>query len=244
MGTKGTQPPKKENPYKVLYWMGAGLVVLALGVAALIMFVDTGPKERPPFERTLLWIYDAENPGSSALVALLEEGQEAGTLTVATAPAPAEVVALFQETGSARKALKEVESLVGRTVQNRVFLPYQTIQTLVDSVSGIEMGDRLLTGSDAVAYIKEGGEKGPERAFAVLMRMADIAMNKRAPNMSVSEGLALARQIETNMDLMAIPEVLGRWSGYSEPKIAHLPALTRESVSNLFQPDPADSATP
>ncbi len=218
--------------------MGAGLLVLALGVVALVMFAKPEPKEQPPFERTILWIYDADNPTGTGLVTVLEESREGGTLTAATLPAPDEAMAVFKSGGSARRAQKEVEAIAGRRIHHRVFLTYQVVGTLVDSVSGIELDGKLLTGSQAIAYVKEGGTRAPERAYAVLMAMADVAMNKRAPSMGVSEALALARQIETDMDLTAIPEVLQRWSGYPEPRIVHLQALTGEAVQDLFQPDP------
>ncbi|MFZ5813907.1 MAG: hypothetical protein ACOY93_01210 [Bacillota bacterium] len=225
----------------MLYWMGAGILLLLAGVAALVMLMPAQPKERPAHERSLLWIYDAESPSGPAIGLLVEESHQLGRLTAVLFPAPEEARAVFQKRGDVKRVQQKVAELGRRQVHHRLFLPYQVVEALVNGFGFVEVEGRRMDGPAAVAYIREDAARGPERAYQVLMAVS-VAAGERQPNIGVSEGLRLAGQIDTDLDLMAIPEVLGRWNGYGEQQVVPLPALTAEAVDKLFQPDPVEPA--
>lgn len=235
-----TQKPKKtaDNPYKVLYWMGGALLVLALGVVALVMLMPkpaTGPKDP---ERTLLWIYDETNPKGPASVAIIEESRSQGKLIAVPFPAPADAITAYEGSKS-RRAQDLIATQVGRKLHNRVFLSNKVISTLINASGGIKIDGTPMRGDEALAFIREGGDQSAHRAMQVMLAMADsVAYN--GVNMGVSEGLALARQVDTNMDLMAIPEMIGRWSDYSTVRVERPANFEPATLAGFLMPDPAE----
>lgn len=231
------RPTKRaENPYKLLYWMGGALVLLMLGVAALIMFMPKqnagGPKDP---ERTLLWIYDESNPRGPAAVAVIEESRSRSSLVAVPFPAPAEALAAFDGSKS-RRAQELLSGQLERKIHNRVFLTHKVLATLINASGGIQLDGTPMRGEAAVAYIKEGGDQSAHRALQALLAMADaVAVN--GVNMGVSEGLALARQVDTNLDLMAIPDLLGRWGDYQTFRIEQPANFELATIAQLLMPD-------
>jgi hypothetical protein len=238
LSTKGNRP--KESPYKVLYWMGGALLLLFAGVAALVMLMPSGPKEVPPYERTLLWLFDGEKPSAGGVAAIIEEAHQEQKLQAVSFPAPPEALAVFRSKSSARKAQDEVAKLAGRKVHHRFFLPYSVIEVLIKATGGIQVEGRTLDGPTAIRYITEDPVKGPDRAVQVMLAIADAAMNKQF-NMSAGEGLKLAGDLDTDMDLMSLPEVFQRWNSYPAPKIVTVPQLTPDAVKDLLHPDPVEA---
>lgn len=219
--------------------MGAGILVLLLGVAALVVLMPKSSKEPPTYERTLLWIYDGENPTGSGVGAIMEEAHQEGRLVAVSFPAPQQAREVFDNKYDAKKAQQQVAALAGRELHHRVFLPYSVIEVLVKATGGIEVESTTMDGPTAIRYITEDAAKGPDRALKVMLAVSDSAMYKQF-NLSAGEALKLAGQIETDMDMMKIPEMLQRWSGYQSPKIVQAEKLTPEAVKELFRPDPAD----
>lgn len=224
----------KGNPYKVLYWMGGALVLLVAGVLLLAQLAPGdggGPPPEP--ERTVIWLFDAANESATAQVMLLEESRLSAKLSAVAFPAPADLQAVHGGSHGSR-AQKELAAQVGREVHNRVFLPYSVVVTLIDAASGITVGGKDLSGAQAMAYIKEGGDAGPDRAARVMLALAD-AVNTKGISMGVSEGLRLAGQVDTDIDLTAIPDVLARWSQYQNPTVRAVPDV--ETAKTLLAPD-------
>lgn len=223
--------------------MGGALLLLFAGVAALIMLMPSGPREIPPHERTLLWIYDGENPGAGGVGAVIEEAHQEQKLQAIAFPAPPEVLAVFQRQSQAKKAQAAVADLVDRKVHHRFFLPYSVIEVLIKATGGIEVEGKGYDGPSAIRFITEDPAKGPDRAVKVMLAISDAAMNKQF-NMSAGEGLKLAGQVETDMDLMKLPEVFQRWNSYPSPKIVTVPRLTPDAVKELLYPDPVEEPKP
>lgn len=236
MSSKPNQP--KDNPYKVLYWMAAGLGLLMVGVVALIIL---RPKPQPAVprdpERTLLWMYDANNPSTPGSVAVIEESRSRATLVAVPFPAPQEAMAVFLP-GRGRKAHDELARLLDRQIHQRIFMPYSVIGTLVDATGGITLEGAPLSGSEAVAYIHAGGDKAARQATTVMLALADAA-STQGVNMGVSEGLRLMRELDTDMDLMAFPTVLQRWSGYSALRVEDPSDFSPAALQQYLLPDPA-----
>lgn len=221
--------------------MGAGILVLLLGVAALVMLMPSAPKEDPDYERTLLWIYDGENPSGSGVAAILEEAHKESGLVAVSFPAPAQAREVFTSQGKAKRATEQVAALSGREIHNRVFLPHQVVEVLIKATGGIELDGQSMDGPAAIRYITEDAAKGADRALKVLLAVADAAMYKQF-SLSTGEALKLAGQIETDMDLMKFPEVLQRWSSYQNPQIVQVDELTPAAVQDLLHPDPVPEA--
>lgn len=218
--------------------MGAGILALLLGVAALVvMMPSSGPKEKPLHERTLLWIYDKENPTGSGVGAIMEETEQEGRLVAVSFPAPERARQLFERQSDAKKVQAEVAALAGREVHHIVFLPHSVIEVLIKATGGIEVDGQTMDGPTAIRHITEDAAKGPDRALQVMLAVSDAAMYKQF-NLSAGEALRLAGQIKTDLDLMKFPEVLQRWSSYQNPQIVMVEKLTPEAVQGLLQPDP------
>lgn len=237
--TKGTRP--KENPYKLLYWMGAGILVLLLGVVALVMLRPVKSKEAPAYERTLLWLYDGSDPSGPGMAVLIEEARLENSLVALAFPAPEEARAIFKSKENARKAQRQVADLAGHQIHHRVFLPYQVVEVLTRAFGSIQVQGQVMDGPTAISYIRQDEAQGPARAMAVMMGIAEAAM-ERQPNLGVGEALKLAGQVETDMDLMKIPEMLQRWNGYRSQQVVPIPKLLPEAVKPFFHPDPVEPA--
>jgi hypothetical protein len=236
VSSKSNKP--KDNPYKVLYWMAAGLGLLMVGVVALIIL---RPKPQPDVprdpERTVLWMYDANNPNTPASVAIIEESRSRATLVAVPFPAPQEAMAVFAP-GRGRKAQDEIAGLLDRQMHHRVFLPYSVIGTLIDATDGIILDGDRLSGSAAIAYIHGGGDHAARRATAVMLALAEAATT-RGVNMGVTEGLRLMRELDTDMDLTAFPNVLERWSAYSALSVEDPADFAPATLKQYLLPDPA-----
>lgn len=217
--------------------MGGALLLLALGVVALVMFMPKqnggGPKDP---ERTLLWIYDDADPKGPAAAAIIEESRSQGTLIAVPFPAPAEALAVYEGSRS-RRTQDLLAQQLDRKLHNRVFLSTKVVSTLINASGGIKVDGTAMRGDEALAFIQEGGDQSAYRAMQVMLAMADsVAYN--GVNMSISEGLALARQVDTNMDLMTIPDVIGRWSDYSTVRVERPANFEADTLANLLMPDP------
>ncbi len=212
--------------------MGGALVLLFVGVAALIMLMPKPvPREASDPQRFILWVYDESDRGGPAAVAIVEESRSAGTLKVVTFPAPESARELLAK-GSPRKAHYEVARLLDRQIHHRLFLPHSVIATLIDASGGIRVDGRQLSGSEAITYIREGGEEEPARAMRVLLALADsVATN--GVNLSFGEAMGLASKLDTDMGATAIPKVLARWTGYGDPEIIPAPAVGPEAAAHL-----------
>lgn len=219
--------------------MGGGILALLLGVVALVLLMPSKPREVPPYERTLLWVYDSANPSGSGVGAILEEAHQEQRLSILAFPAPPEALAVFKSKDNAKKAQQQVATLAGRKVHHRLFLPYSVIEVLIKATGGIEVEGRHMDGPTAVRFITEDETKAPDRAQKVMLAVADAAMNKQF-SLSTGEALRLAGQVETDMDLMGLGDVFGRWNSYGEPKAVQLQKLTPEAANPWLQPDPAE----
>jgi hypothetical protein len=218
----------KGNPYKILYWMGAGLVLLVLGVVLLIKFAPHQQGAAPDPERTMIWLSD----GDSAQVLILEESRSAGKMAVTALNAPADVKAAYGGSHSLT-AQQKLAALADRQIHHRVFLPYSVVATLVDAAKGVMVDGRQLSGPEAIAYIKGGGADMPDRAARVMLALAR-AVSEHGVTMSATDGLRLARQVDTNIDLTDIPDVLARWSQYPNPVLR---AADAGGLPKVLMPD-------
>lgn len=227
------------NPYKVLYWMGAGVAVLLIGVVALALLMKTAPYVPADPERTLLWIYEAGNPGGPGALTVIEESRSRSALTAVPFPAPEAARTVYAEQGG-RRAAENVAALLQRRIHHRVFLPLTVVSTLIDAAGGISVEGKELNGSAAMAYLREGGYQGARRATLVMLALSE-AVSTRGVNMGVSQGLSLAQQVDTDLDLTAIPDVLGRWSSFAAPRVTAPSGADAAALQKLFLPDPAET---
>lgn len=224
------------NPYKVLYWMGAGVGLLLLGVVALAVLMKPEPREVPDPERTVLWLYDEAAKDGPAVITIIEESRKDNALHAVPMPAPEEARKTFKE-GGARRAVDTLAASLQRQIHHRVFLPYGVVTTLIDAFGGIRVESRDMNGGEAVSYIKAGGDQGARRATAVMLGLADAA-STRQPNLGMSEALGLARMVDTDLELMSLPDVLGRWSRYPSPQIEAPASFDPAALQKLLLPDP------
>lgn len=225
------------NSNKILYWMAAGVGVMLLGIVALVMFMpkpQRGPIPDP--ERTMLWLYDAGNPGGPAAVGIIEESRSKSTLTAIPFPAPEDARAVFAKEKS-RRTQQFLSEKLSRKIHHRVFLPFSVVSKLIDAAGGITVEGKSMDGAQALAFIREGGESGARRAAQVMLGLAEAA-STRGVNMSVSEGLTLAGQVDTDLDLMSLPNVLARWTNYQAPRIQTPMQAEYGHLQTLLAPDP------
>lgn len=209
---------KKGSSYRVLYWLGGGVLLLAAVILLLIKLApgrQGGPPPDP--ERTVIWLYDLNDPTAPAQVLLVEESRTQNTLSVRAFTASDALQKAFGGT-HAKTAQQHLSDQLGLPIHHRVFLPYSIVSTLIDASQGVTAGGRDLTGAEAIAYVRAGGEVAPDRAARVLLALAQ-GVAKRGIDMSASEGFRLARQVDTDLDLTVLPELLTRWSRYGAPSI-------------------------
>jgi len=226
------------NPNRLLYWLGGLLALLVAGVAVLIVLtLEPRDSDRTPIagpERTLLWIYDAQRPDAGAVAAVVEESRDLGALRVVAFPVPPDLVQVHTGAG-ARQAWQELERSLGRRVHHAVFLPAGVIARLTDAVGGIALENQSRTGAEAVAYLLEG-EDQPRRAVAVLLALAEAA-TARGVSLGFRDAMALAGQVETDLDLLSLPAILTRWSGYPAPQVETLATGDLAAVRDRLRPD-------
>lgn len=212
--------------------MGAGLLVLALGVVVLAIKMKGHNYVPPDTERYMVWIYDGADKTGPATVALIEESHSGGSLHALTFPAPDAARQAYGE--SPRKAQEALAALAGRQVHHRLFLPYSVVETLVDAAGGVTVGGKQMNGSAAVAYLK-GGES--RRAADLLLGLAD-QIQHYGIELTVSKGLSLARQVDTDLDLTGLPTLFQRWTSYPAPKVETPAKLDTASLDKMLLPDP------
>jgi hypothetical protein len=238
--------PKKSpkaggNPYKVLYWMGAAVAVLFLGIIALVMLSPKpGPYVAPDPERTLLWLYDQGNP-SVAAAAIIEESRSRGAFVAVPFTPNQEMARSFAASKSGSKVREELEGQLQHKLHHRAIMPYSVVSTLVDAFGGIAVEGKSMNGAEAVAYIGDGGSGSAQRATGVMLALS-AAVTQRQPNLGLGEALALARQVDTDMDLTALPDVLARWSSYTSPRVQAAPTGEPAAIARLLLPDPVAPA--
>lgn len=237
-----SKPAKKSNPYKLLYWMGAGVLLLFVGIFALVKLrPDPTPRERPANERTLLWVYDRSQKAGPALGIIIEESHVARSLSAVAFPVPDSIRQTYAARGPYQAQIA-LETELGRKLHHRIWLPYSVLGVLIDASGGVDVAGKRLTGEEAEAFISTGGEKGSARATEVLLGLVD-GISQRGIELSVSKGLTLANQIDTDYDLSAMPDVFGGWSSYAQPRVVSLTAFEKAGISQALQPDPAPSVT-
>lgn len=234
--------PKKSNPYKLLYWMGAALLLLFVGIFALAKFTPkSAPRVRPANERTLLWLYDRGDKGGPALGIVIEESREAGRLSAVAFPVSEEIRQTFASRG-ARQAQLALEKGIGRQLHHRIWLPYSVLGVLIDASGGVDAGGNRLTGEEAGAYITSGGEATSARASEVLLGLVD-GISRRGIELSMSKALSLAGQLDTDYDLTSMPDVFGGWSSYT-PTVTAVNSYDTVGISQVLQPDPTEAPKP
>lgn len=237
-----SKPVKKSSPYKLLYWMGAGVLLLFVGIFALVtLSPDKAPRERPANERTLLWVYDRSQKSGPAIGIVIEESHEARRLSAVAFPVPESIRQTFATRG-ARQAQIALETELGRKLHHRIWLPYSVMGVLIDASGGVDVGGKRLTGEEAEAYISEGGENGAARATDLLLGLVD-GISQRGIELSVSKGLSLANQIDTDLELTAMPDVFGGWASYATPQVVSFKQYDKAQIGQGLQPDPAPTTT-
>lgn len=232
------RPKKPASPYKVLYWMGAALLVLAVGITALVIYSNRNRQVADP-ERTLLWMYDANDPTAPAVATIIEESRSRSRLVAVPFVAPEAAQKAFAS-GDAKGAQESVATLVGRKIHHRVFLPYSVTATLIDAAGGINVGGQRLNGTKAMDLVRASGDQAAVRSAQVLMALAKSA-SANGVNMGVSDGLKLAQQMNTDLDLMGIPDVLKRWNSYQAPQVTPPTGGEPGAAQSLLLPDPSTS---
>jgi hypothetical protein len=223
-----------QNPYKVLYWMGAGLLVLLLGVLALALLRKPTSRTTADPERTLIWLYDT--PTGTTAAAIIEESRSLGTISAVPFTPNSEAQQYFAKEKATRTQSFLADKL-GRSVHHRIFLTYAVLAKLVDAASGVTVNGQVYKGAAAVAWIKGSKEEGAQRATQVMLALPD-AMALNGMNIGVSEGLSLASAVDTSFDLMSLPNVFQRWSDYGQPQVANLANSDYASVQAALKPDP------
>ncbi|HEY3368702.1 MAG TPA: hypothetical protein VGK74_26900 [Symbiobacteriaceae bacterium] len=228
---------KPGNPYQVLYWMGGALLLLLLGVLALVLLAPPKIAAPPDPERTLLYLYSKDDPTGPAAAVVIEESRGRATLLAIPFAVPPEVRKAFAGTNS-KTAQDMLSTAMQHKLHHRVFLPHTIVATLVDAAGGITVEGRVYTGPEAIAYINGGGDQSARRAGLVMLALAGAA-SSRGVNMGLSQGLALARQVDTDMDLTALPDILSRWSSYASPRVEITTTNDPAALGKLLLPDPA-----
>jgi hypothetical protein len=238
-----SKPTSKSNPYKVLYWMGAGLLLLFVGIFALVKLSPSqGPRERPAHERTLLWVYDRSQKAGPAIGIVIEESRQAGTLSAVAFPVP-EAIRQTYATKGPRQAQTALQAELGRQLHHRIWLPYSVLGVLIDASGGVDVGGKRLSGEEAEAYITASGTDGSARGTAVLLGLVD-GVARRGIELSAGKALSLANQIDTDYDLTAMPDVFGGWASYAQPKVTSVGSFDQAAISGALQPDPAPATQP
>lgn len=224
------------NPYRILYWMGAGVLLLLLGILLLVWLMPEREYAAPDPERTLIWVYDPADRQGPAVAVVLEESRSSQTLVLVPFPAPEEVRETFGR-GSSAEARDRLAALLERQLHRRLFLPASVVATLVDAAGGVTIDGRRLSGAEAMAFIQAGGEQMAGRTATVMLALSrSVATN--GVSMGVQEGLALARQVDTDLELTSLPNVLARWNSYGQPQVKVPPSTDVQTLRSLLAPDP------
>jgi len=229
------QPNKRSgSPYRILFWLGAGVLILLAGILALVLLRGRGGEQAAPDpERTLLWIYDDAAPAGPAALTVIRESRGGRTLTAVPFPAPEDARQAYGGS-SGRTAQNHLGSRLGLTLHHRVFMPYSVVKALVDAAGGINVNGQAMSGDQVVAFIREGGDESALRATGVLLALAQ-AVTQNGVNMSAPQALQMARKVDTDLDLTKLPTVLGRWSQYDQPRVTRPAAVDYQTLAGLLK---------
>lgn len=225
---------------------------MLLGVVALVLLMPKrGPVVPPDPERAVIWLHDDERKQN--ILVLLVESRSRASLTAVPLTGTfqldgtsVDLGSTFREKGPSA-AHRAVAELTDRQVHRRVFLSTGVIAQLIDAAGGIDMGGARIGGSAALQRLAEAPDEAEQaqRAAAIFLALLD-AVTTRGVNMGVREGLALARKVETNMELTSMPNVFARWSGYGTPDVVFVfrpdGTVDRGALEEALMEDPAPEA--
>lgn len=242
-----TKKQSTSNPYKVLYWMGAGVLLLFVGIGALVWLMPKPNVQPRDPARAVVWLHDEAQ--QTNLLVVLVESRSRSTLTALPLPASFKLDGTSHDMGAklradgGREARKAVAAALGREMHNRLIAPTGAIVKLIDAAKGVDLEGKRMSGSEAIQWLMAPPSETEKanRATAVFLALVQAA-TYRGVDMGMSEGLALARQIDTDFDLMDLPTVLGRWAGHTTT-VAQVAAadgtVDRAKLEAALLPDPA-----
>lgn len=198
---------------------------MLLGVLALVFLMPKKEPANPPDpERAVIWLHD-EAKQQNLLILLVESRSEA-TLTAVPLPGAFALDGTAVDMGAVFRSRsfsashRELEAVVGRSIHRRLGIPTDVLATLIDAAGGVDMEGARMGGAQAIQWLlsAQGGEQAA-RATTTFLALLD-AVNMRGIAMGMSEGLALARKVETNGDLLGLQSVFERWSSYGVPRVS------------------------
>lgn len=250
---------KRQNPGK---GPGSGYgILIGLGVVVLLLIAGTlwvGLRDRPEApagpERTAFWLAQPERPAAERrdMILLLEEDRTAGTLTVLVLPSRLQVGAtprtLLPEKGGGRQVQASLQNALDFKVHHHAVLGTATMEKLVNMTGGLTVDGNRLDGAGALAYLfgEPDVNRRMERAPRLLLGIMDAA-NQGNLQGGVRDMMALASGVETDLSLLDLPSIFGRWGGYM-PQIALAPgtaqadgtwALDAGKLKEILHPDVA-----
>lgn len=256
MGKRRAPAGGDGAPYGVL--LGLGVAVLILIAVTLYYGLRGQPAAPPPGpERTAFWLAQAGQPAGERrdMILLLEEDRQQGALTVLVLPArlqvPSGPVALLPEPGGGRQAQRTLEQALGYRVHHYAVLGPPTMARLVDMTGGLSVDGQVLDGAGAVAYLFAEADVGRrmERAPGLLLGIMAAAGQGRF-QAGLKDLIALAGGVETDISLLDLPAILGRWGGYvpgialapGEPRADGAWQLDLARLQQILRPDPPGQA--
>ncbi len=249
------QSPKKtaRPPYAILAGLAGLVVVLLVGVVIFGLrhrSDPTGP------QLVAFWLAQTDQPAADRrdVILLLAEDQARGTLTVLVLPARVQVgtgpVALLPDKskGSGRKQQAALQQVLGVPVHHYAVLDAATIRKLVDMTGGLTVNGQRLDGAQTVAFLFGEADvaRRMERAPQLLLGIMEAAGRGQFQG-GLSDLMALADGVETDLSMLDLPGLFGRWAGYV-PHTAVAPgrpqpdgtwALDNARLTELLQHGPA-----
>lgn len=220
---------RARSPYAVLWWLGGALLVLLVGVLA---YARLRPSPVVDPERVLLWLYDGADRAGPAMAAVLEESPGRRSLHVVLFPAPDAARQGFAAAG-AGQAEALISTALQRRLHRRLFLPYEVLARLIDAAGGVRLGGHPLAGAEAVAIIDPQSPNFADRALQVLLALFDAGAD-HGLSIGAGEGLRLAQQVDTDLDLLSLPQHIERWRSYGWPPPVQSPPSGDLTAARAF----------
>lgn len=240
------------NPYGVLVGLGVALLILIAGV---LYFGLAGQPRRSPAGpgRTAIWLAQPERPAAERrdMILLLEEDRNAGGLTVLVLPSrlqlPTAALTLQPAPGGGRQARDTLQEAIGYRVDQHAVIGTATMERLVNMTGGLTVDGKLLDGAGAVGYLfgEADVNRRMERAPRLLLGVMAAAAEGKFQG-GLRDLLALAGGVETDISLLDLPALFGRWSGYG-PRVVPAPGqagagdawqLDLAGLRGILHPDP------
>lgn len=249
----GSKPKAKGgSPYRILYWFGAVLVVLVIGV----VYLGSRSGSAARLTRTAIWLAQPSGTADARqdLILLIEELPRGGGVTMLLLPARLEGRAVLPGADGGRAAAAELQDIIGYRVRNYLVIPEDVLVEMINYGPRLTAsGQPPLDGQAAAAYLFGAPDPAEQlaRAGELLPQFFANAFSGRL-EISLAEGRRLFGRMQGNLGILDLADRGPAWFGSGVPALHPAPGtpaagggwqLDRAGLDRVLHPDEGGSGS-